>query len=132
MGNNRVCSGCSVCSGVFCVRVLDNVRVALGYDLCCDYSSVFKFVRVFSVEKLWESLREKLWINRGKLSTIVQKCGIWWWDGEKLGVFHGMVEKFCGEFSTRLNRLEMAVLHSFHRVYYNYYYLYMRFLVGTA
>lgn len=120
-----------VCSG-FGVRFLDNVRLAMFANLCCNNCSVFYFVRVFSVEKMWESLGESLLKSCGKVSTGWRNCEFCTLNSGLGGVFHGFVEKFSYEFSTRINRGAGVVLHSFHRVYYNYYYYIRRFLSGTA
>lgn len=125
-------SGFSRRSGCADVRFLANVRVLDLDDLCCNISSVFNSVRVFSVENLWRSLGESLLKSCGKVSTVWQK---WEFCTQNCGsgsVFHVLVEKFCHEFSTLINRGGWAVLHSFHRVYYNYYYYIRKFGGGTA
>lgn len=113
-----VCSGVGFCSGcesvrVFCVRFLDSVRV-------------------FSVENLWRSLGESLLKSCGKVSTSAQNCEFFARRSGFCGVFHGFVEKFSYTFSTWANRGVEVVLHSFHRLYYNYYYYIREFPSGTA
>lgn len=112
------CSGAGFCSGCKNVRFF-GVRFFAG-------------VRVFSVENLWRSLGESLLKSCGKVSTSWRNCEFCTINGGVLGVFHGLVEKFSYRFSTRINRGERAVLHSFHRVYYNYYYYIREFWSGTA
>ena len=85
-----------------------------------------------SVENLWRSLGESLLKSCGKVSTSWRKSEFCTRNGEVLGIFHGFVEKFSYEFSTRINRGVRVVLHSFHRLYYNYYYYIREFLDGTA
>ena len=126
-------------SSVFAFGFYDGVRVAGGRrvcdsrgKLCCNISSVLDFVRVFFVENLWRSLGESLSKSCGKVSTEWQHCGFGVENGGRTRVFHGLVEKFSYEFSTRFNGGGKVVLHSFHRAYYNYYYMIRWFLVGTA
>lgn len=90
------------------------------------------FVRVFSVENLWRSLRESLLKTCGKVSTSWRDSGFCTWRGGKSRVFHGLVEKFSYGFSTQINRGIRAVLHSFHRTYYYYYYYIRKFWSDTA
>ena len=123
--------GSSFCSG-FDVRFLNDVRSTSLANLCCDMCSVFCFVRVFSVEKLWESLGERLLKSCGKVSTSWQNCEFCTLNSRFAEVFHGFVEKFSYKFSTLINRGKAVVLHSFHRAYYNYYYYIREFLDGTA
>ena len=114
----RLCSGADFCSGCKSVRVFD-VRF-------------LDFVRVFSVENLWRSLGESLLKSCGKVSTSWRNSEFCTRRGGFCGVFHGFVEKFSYEFSTRINRGIRVVLHSFHRLYYNYYYYIREFGSGTA
>ncbi len=114
----EACSGAGFCSGWKNVRVFD-VRF-------------LNFVRVFSVENLWRSLRESLLKTCGKVSTSWRDGGFYTWCGGKSGVFHGLVEKFSYGFSTWINRGMEAVLHSFHRSYYYYYYYIRKFWSDTA
>lgn len=116
--DKRVCSVFCGCSGrknvrVFGVRFLD-------------------LVRVFSVENLWRSLGESLLKSCGKVSTSWQNSEFYTRRGGFNVVFHGFVEKFSYEFSTRNNRGMRVVFHSFHRFYYNYYYYIRKFWSGTA
>lgn len=118
------CSGFGVCSGARFCSGCKNVRV---------FSVRFlDFVRVFSVENLWRSLGESLLKSCGKVSTSGRNCEFCTLNGGVVGVFHGFVEKFSYGFSTWINRGKMVVLHSFHRLYYNYYYYIREFLGGTA
>lgn len=138
------CSGAEFCSGrknvrVFGVRFLDFVRTASAAQrhlpnikICFNISSVSRAVRVFSVENLWRSLGESLLKSCGKVSTSWQNGEFYTRRGEFNVVFHGFVEKFSYEFSTRINRGMRVVLHSFHRFYYNYYYYIRKFWSGTA
>lgn len=114
----RLCSGAGFCSGCKNVRVFD-VRF-------------LDFVRVFSVENLWRSLGESLLKSCGKVSTSGRNFEFYTRRSGFRVVFHGFVEKFSYEFSTRINRGVWAVLHSFHRFYYNYYYYIRKFGSGTA
>ncbi len=114
----EACSGAGFCSGLKNVRVFD-VRF-------------LNFVRVFSVENLWRSLRESLLKTCGKVSTSWRDSGFCTWRGGKSRVFHGLVEKFSYGFSTQINRGIRAVLHSFHRTYYYYYYYIRKFWSDTA
>ena len=100
------CSGCSVCSGANRVRVLENVRVVSFGELCCDYSSVFKFVRVNLVENLWESLGKSLRENGGKVGGFVENGAGGTAGGGKRRVFHGAVEKFSVKFFAGFNRVK--------------------------
>ena len=131
------CSGTGFCSGCknvrfLFVRVLGRVRLPLFEKSCCNISSVFESVRVFSVENLWRSLGESLLKSCGKVSTSWRNCEFCTTNGGVFGVFHGFVEKFSYKFSTRIDRGKRVVLHSFHRVYYNYYYYIREFSSGTA
>lgn len=140
----HTCSGVWICSGckfvrVFSVRFLQRVRTAsaaLRYltniKMCHNISSVSCAVRVFSVENLWRSLRESLLKNGGKVSTNWQNNEFCTRNSELVGVFHDLVEKFSSMVSTWFNWGKWIVLHSFHRLYYNYYYYIRWFWNGTA
>lgn len=119
-----VCSGFLACSGAGFCSGCESVRV-FGVRF-------LDFVRVFSVENLWRSLGESLLKSCGKVSTSERNCEFYTCRGGFYVVFHGFVEKFSYEFSTRINRGTVVVLHSFHRLYYNYYYSIREFMSGTA
>lgn len=119
-----VCSGILPCSGAEFCSGCESVRFF--------YVRFLDFVRVFSVENLWRSLGESLLKSCGKVSTSERNREFFTCRSGFCGVFHGFVEKFSYEFSTRINRGVEVVLHSFHRLYYNYYYYIREFPGGIA
>lgn len=121
---SNLCSGFLLCSGVEFCSGCKTVRF-FGVRF-------LDFVRVFSVENLWRSLGESLLKSCGKVSTSEQNCEFYTRRSGFCVVFHGFVEKFSYGFSTWINRGVGAVLHSFHRLYYNYYYYIREFESGAA
>lgn len=74
-----------------------------------------------TVQNLCKNMWVKLWERRGKNFCFLWINNLYTILAGKLGLFHGLVEKFSLWFYTRFYRGKMAVLHSFHRPYYYYY-----------
>lgn len=99
---------CSVCTGFTC----DIMRFCKSLG------------KVDFVEKMWESLRKKLWVDCGKvLHWVVDKL-VLHILGERFARFGGDCGKICKRFAHIDNRDNGKVLHIFHiAYYYNYYFI---------